>query len=82
VKSAWGCRYYAENASDLWPTKLSRQLQAAAMCIINLWGRFWVVMPWNYPFWPGVRFIAPGTLAGNVGVLKHAFQRAAMRIER
>jgi succinate-semialdehyde dehydrogenase/glutarate-semialdehyde dehydrogenase len=57
-KCASVCDYYAEEG----PLFLRDQKIGVVLA----------VMPWNFPFWQVFRFLAPGLLAGNCGVLKHA----------
>ena len=72
-KCATAFRYYAEHG----PAMLRPQRKAFAdgrtteLHWLPL-GPVLAVMPWNFPFWQAVRFLAPTILAGNVGLLKHA----------
>jgi succinate-semialdehyde dehydrogenase / glutarate-semialdehyde dehydrogenase len=71
-KSALGCDYYADNAERfLAPEPVATDARKSYIAFRPL-GVVLAVMPWNFPFWQVFRFAAPGLMAGNACVLKHA----------
>jgi succinate-semialdehyde dehydrogenase/glutarate-semialdehyde dehydrogenase len=71
-KCAWVCEYYAENAVEFLSDEVIETDASQSFVTFRPMGVVLAVMPWNFPFWQVFRFAAPGLMAGNAGVLKHA----------
>jgi succinate-semialdehyde dehydrogenase/glutarate-semialdehyde dehydrogenase len=73
AKCAAAFRHYAQHGPAMLEPK-SANLSTGGSAEIR-WlpqGPVLAVMPWNFPYWQAVRFLAPTIMAGNTGLLKHA----------
>jgi succinate-semialdehyde dehydrogenase/glutarate-semialdehyde dehydrogenase len=71
-KCGFACRFYAEHAEVLLADERTESSATKSFIKYQPLGIVLAVMPWNFPLWQVFRFAAPGLMAGNVGLLKHA----------
>ncbi len=72
AKCALACRYYAEHGPAIVADQVVEDEGHRSFIAYEPLGVVLAVMPWNFPFWQAIRFMAPAFVAGNVGLLKHA----------
>jgi len=72
AKCALACHYYAEHGPSFVADQTVEDEGHRSFIAYDPLGVVLAVMPWNFPFWQAIRFMAPAFVAGNVGLLKHA----------
>ena len=71
-KCVWVLQYFAENAQEFLKDEKIKTGYNESYVQYDPLGVILGVMPWNFPYWQVIRFIAPVLMAGNTCIVKHA----------
>ena len=71
-KCIWVLRYFAENSEEFLKSESIKTEYKESYIQHDPLGIIFGVMPWNFPYWQVLRFIAPILMSGNTCIVKHA----------
>lgn len=71
-KCAWTIEYFADHGKIFSTGEVVNTDARKSTITFQPLGVIGSIMPWNFPYWQGLRFAAPSLMAGNVIVLKPA----------
>jgi succinate-semialdehyde dehydrogenase/glutarate-semialdehyde dehydrogenase/succinyl-CoA reductase len=71
-KCAWTIEYYADHGKIFANDEVVNTDARKSIITFEPLGVIGSIMPWNFPYWQGLRFAAPSLMIGNTIVLKPA----------
>src|SRR5919199_556759 len=71
-KCAWTVEYFADNGKIFLGEEVINTDARKSIIKHEPLGVIGSIMPWNFPYWQGLRFAAPSLMSGNTIVLKPA----------
>jgi succinate-semialdehyde dehydrogenase/glutarate-semialdehyde dehydrogenase/succinyl-CoA reductase len=71
-KCAWVIEYYADHGEIFSTGEVVNTDARKSIITFQPLGVIGSIMPWNFPYWQGLRFAAPSLMVGNTIVLKPA----------
>ena len=69
-KCAWALEFYADHASSFLSEEILNTDARKSFITFEPLGVIGSIMPWNFPYWQGLRFAAPCLMAGNTIIMK------------
>src|ERR671925_294542 len=83
-KCAWTIEYYADNGELFAKGEVVNTDARKSVVTFEPLGVIGSIMPWNFPYWQGLRFAAPSLMVGNTIVLKpaSATMQCGIKIEK
>ena len=71
-KCAWTIEYYADHGKIFSTDEVVNTDARKSVITFQPFGVIGSIMPWNFPYWQGLRFAAPSLMVGNTITLKPA----------